>query len=133
MNVKTVEELQKEVARLEAQVEVLKEIVRGPRKSETSVHPSMFTTKQHAVIQLLHEGKGTDEMAECLGTSAATLKGHIKSIAATLGVHKREEIIEKTKAMLESDDGEYLKHAGLSVSWARDGAQSLKILTNKTR
>lgn len=131
---KTIDELEKEVLRLEAMVDVLKDVVRGEcRTGARVVHPSQFTSKQHAVIQMLHEGMGTEAMAETLETSTATLKGHIKSISASLGVHRREEIIEATREMLAGDAQEYLKHAGLDVGWARSGAPAPERLKVKVR
>jgi DNA-binding NarL/FixJ family response regulator len=135
-------ELEGQIAELEAQVRVLKEVIMGaqqqaarPVEVEELAHPSMFTPKQHAVIQAALEGWSTQRMAETLETTESTVKGHIKSVMDKLGVRTRAQMVGKTKGMLEGDGEEYERIAKMPVTWAKDGGVGgdRAALTTKTR
>jgi DNA-binding NarL/FixJ family response regulator len=130
----TISELNHQIFLLEAQVEVLTEILRerGLRATPT-VHPATFTPKQHAVIQMIHEGWDTNEMAEKMMTSTATIKGHISSVMNYLGVRRRDALIDLTTEMLKGDPQEYKRHARIPINWSRLGAPPLPIVTKRRR
>ena len=48
-----------------------------------------LSNRQHEILQLLAEGRGTREIAERLGISVATTRNHIQGILAKLKVHNR--------------------------------------------
>ncbi|HEY9180795.1 MAG TPA: LuxR C-terminal-related transcriptional regulator [Candidatus Baltobacteraceae bacterium] len=56
---------------------------------------SGLTAAQRAVLELLLEGRGTDEIARTQGRSTFTVRNHIKAIFKTLGVTSRSALIVK--------------------------------------
>lgn len=52
-----------------------------------------LTTRETEVMQLMCEGLGTGEMAECLFVSPVTVRRHISEIVAKLGVDDREAAV----------------------------------------
>lgn len=134
MTKKTIRELEQEIMRLEAQVELLTDLLRASGLSATpTVHAATFTPKQHAVIQMIHEGWDTNAMAEKMMTSTATIKGHIASLMNYLGVRRRDALIDLTREMLKGDPQEYKRHARIPVNWTKIGAPPLPIITKRRR
>ena len=134
MTKRTIRELEQEIKRLEAQVELLTDLLRASGLSATpTVHPATFTPKQHAVIQMIHEGWDTNAMAEKMMTSTATIKGHIASVMKYLAVRRRDALIDLTAEMLKGDPEEYQRHARIPVDWARSGATPILILTKRKK
>lgn len=54
-----------------------------------------LTTAQRAVLELLLEGRGTEEIAGVLGRSTFTVRNHIKAIFKAFGVSSRPALIVK--------------------------------------
>ena len=80
-------------------------------KPEVVLHP--FTTKQHAVLQMVIRGAGNQEIGERLKVTDNTAKVHVRTIAKKLGVKQRTEIAVKTiDAFKEIDDESYIMLSG---------------------
>lgn len=126
---------------LEVQVDLLTRLLASgmlPQAKDINsmVHPTMFTAKQHAVIQALHQGWSTKKIAEKLMTSDSTAKGHIKAVMDKLNARSRPMVIEQTMRLMEMDAVEYQKLTGISQGWARDDGEceeSNRIVWEKTR
>lgn len=56
-----------------------------------------LTAAQRAVLDLLLEGRGTEEIAQALGRSTYTVRNHIKAIFKAFGVNSRPALILKAK------------------------------------
>ena len=54
-----------------------------------------MTTKQHCVMQMMLNGKGTPEMAQRLGVGSNTIKGHIRSMYQHVGVPTRAQFMAR--------------------------------------
>lgn len=52
-----------------------------------------LTTREREVLELLTEGRRTDEIAEELALSVETVRSHVKRVLAKLGVHTRSEAV----------------------------------------
>lgn len=116
-------ELREKIAKLEAQVELLTRLIGGGGfpdavNIKNHVHPSMFTPKQHAVIQGIHEGWETKYMADKMKTTESTAKGHIKAVMDKLVVRTRPLVIEKTMPLMNMNPDDYRRLTGISQSWA---------------
>ena len=109
-------ELEVEVAKLAAQVEMLKEMVMSG-VGQVSVNPASFTAKQHVVLQGLHEGLSNEEIAERMDASVGTVKGHMYSIMNHLGVRRRDQVLDMTMAMMKMDPEDYGRLAGVGRDW----------------
>jgi DNA-binding NarL/FixJ family response regulator len=58
------------------------------RLTETDFSASSFlTTRQREVLQLLAEGKSTNEIASCLQVTVKTVETHRRNIMSKLGIH----------------------------------------------
>jgi DNA-binding CsgD family transcriptional regulator/predicted negative regulator of RcsB-dependent stress response len=73
-------------------------LARGPVSTASSgVGPAAgapsLTAAQRAVLDLLLEGRGTDEIARTLGRSTFTVRNHIKAIFKAYGVSSRSALI----------------------------------------
>ena len=51
----------------------------------------LLTSRESQVLQLVSEGKCNQEIGECLGISALTVKVHLTNIFEKLGVNRRKE------------------------------------------
>lgn len=58
-----------------------------------AAEPGNLTQAQRAVMELLLEGRGTDEIARVLGRSSFTVRNHIKAIFKAYGVNSRSALI----------------------------------------
>jgi DNA-binding NarL/FixJ family response regulator len=54
---------------------------------------SFLTPREHEVLRALAQGTSTTRIGELLGIRAATVRTHLKSIMAKLGVHSRVEAV----------------------------------------
>ena len=52
-----------------------------------------LTARETQVLGLLTEGKGTNEIADLLFISTATVRNHIKNLLSKLNVHSRLEAV----------------------------------------
>lgn len=78
-----------------------------------------LTVKQHAVLQMLLNGKSNAEIADRLGVNENTAKVHVRLIAKKLGVSKRQEIVAAMmEAFRQVPDKLYLTMSrGLPKNW----------------
>jgi PAS domain S-box-containing protein len=65
---------------------------RAPRTTRSSEETGL-TDRQHQVLQLLAEGRSTEEIAAALGLSPTTVRNYVARILATLGVHTRLQAV----------------------------------------
>jgi PAS domain S-box-containing protein len=52
-----------------------------------------LTPREHEVLTYLVAGASTDQMAEMMGLSPATIRNHVKRLLRALGVHSRLEAV----------------------------------------
>lgn len=52
-----------------------------------------LTPREHEVLTHLVAGCSTDQMAELMGLSRATVRNHVKRLLRALGVHSRLEAV----------------------------------------
>lgn len=81
------------VERLEQQLAI---IVRASGKSkgqDAERDLTSLSTKQHAVLQMMFNGRSSGEMAERLGVSESTVKVHVRLIGRKVGFTKRQQIV----------------------------------------
>lgn len=55
---------------------------------------SQLSKKELDVMRLVYEGCNNDEIADRLYLSPFTVKNHIKSVYAKLGIHEKSEFIQ---------------------------------------
>ena len=60
---------------------------------------SPLTPREWEVIDLLYEGKTTEQMSEALVLSGETVRSHVKNIMRKLDAHSRREAVESAQAM----------------------------------
>jgi NarL family two-component system response regulator LiaR len=79
----------------------LVEQLRRAPETGTGMRPvkSPLTPREWEVIDLLYEGKTTDEIADTLVLSRETVRSHVKNILRKLGVTSREEAVEAAQRM----------------------------------
>lgn len=96
---------------------------RKPRRATNIVAAGelpRMTTKQHATLQLMMQGKSNVDIGDALGVSNNTAKVHVRSIAKKLGVSTRSEIcLLAERALLGIDERTYeTLSGGLPKTWA---------------
>jgi DNA-binding NarL/FixJ family response regulator len=121
-------ELWDKVVRLEAQVELLTRMVSGgaepPREAKPDANDSAVsflmshTPKQHAVMQMLRAGYGTDRMAEALDVTESTIKVHVRGVMQKHGLKTRAQIVMlAARAASAVSEAEYEALSGLPMDW----------------
>jgi DNA-binding NarL/FixJ family response regulator len=78
-------------AHLLGAMEILRRF-REARSDATGLLCSL-TPRETEVLQTVTEGRSTEEIAELLGISATTVRTHVKSVLAKLGVHSKLEAV----------------------------------------
>lgn len=70
-------------------------LARVPEPPDARWRPlhSRLTTREWEIIALLDEGASTEDIAERLVVSAATVKSHVKSVLRKLDVHSRRDAV----------------------------------------
>jgi DNA-binding CsgD family transcriptional regulator len=58
-----------------------------------------LTAREIEVLRLVAEGAGSRDIATRLGISYATVRSHIRSVGAKLGVHSKGEAVVKAKRL----------------------------------
>jgi DNA-binding NarL/FixJ family response regulator len=62
----------------------------------------LLTPREIEVLEAITDGFSTTKIASLLGISSATVRSHVKSLLAKLGLHSR---VEAVSLVLRSDDG----------------------------
>lgn len=92
---------------------------RRERKKAIEVLMGM-TPKQHAVVQMLAEGMGTEDMAGVLGVHLGTVKVHIRGVMKRASVKTRAQIMMMWReATADLTEEEYEAFAGIPMDWAK--------------
>lgn len=90
-------------------------------KSEKLASPLDYTSKQHAVMQMLYAGMSTKEMTEALTVSEGTIKVHISSIMKKSGMRSRSQIPALYEDWLDKlSPDQYHRQAGIPMGWATE-------------
>lgn len=78
-----------------------------------------LTTKQHAALQMLLDGKSNQDIADRMNVTINTAKVHIRGVAKQVGVKTRNQIILRLKKEFDAcDEEEYLSMSGgLPKDW----------------
>jgi DNA-binding NarL/FixJ family response regulator len=79
--------------RIESVVASLQVLAGAPASPARTVPLVGLTLRERQVLGLLVEGTSTSGMAKRLGISTATIRSHVKSLLAKLGVHSRIEAV----------------------------------------
>jgi len=137
--------LEAKVIGLEAKLELITQMIRGDKQTQTQRQMSVddctlmreFTPKQHAVIQMIWQGFSTEAMAEMLMVSEATVKVHIKGVMRRASLKTRAQIAMKAeRCMREMSDEEYRRTSGIPKDWCErpdDYKDTTKMLRTKVR
>lgn len=77
------------------------EQIRQAPESKVGMRPvkSPLTAREWEVIDLLHEGRTTDQIAEALVLSRETVRSHVKNIMRKLDARSREEAVATAERM----------------------------------
>jgi DNA-binding NarL/FixJ family response regulator len=70
---------------------VIKDFVIGWSSAESSAY-SILTTREREVLQLMAEGKSTNQIAESLCVSVKTVEAHRKQLMKKLDIHSVAEL-----------------------------------------
>jgi len=68
-----------------------------PDEKPAAPHPHL-TPRQVEVLRLLERGRTTNQIADELHLSAATVRNHIRHLVRALGVHSRLEAVAAARA-----------------------------------
>jgi NarL family two-component system response regulator LiaR len=81
-------------------MQLIEELRRVPEPT-TGMRPvkSPLTPREWEVIDLLYEGRTTDEIADALVLSTETVRSHIKNLMRKLGARSRQEAVEQAHRM----------------------------------
>ena len=93
--------LQREFQLIERQVRSLQGLLAGADGERPSVLAPL-TPRETQVLLLLAEGVSTAQTARSLGVSVATVRSHVKSVLAKLGVHSRIEAVALVRGELRA-------------------------------
>jgi DNA-binding NarL/FixJ family response regulator len=79
--------------------QVVDQLRRMPETAGMRPVKSPLTAREWEVIDLLCEGKTTDQIAEALVLSSETVRSHVKHILRKLNARSREEAVEAAQVM----------------------------------
>ena len=119
-------ELRSTLARIEAKLDMLLNNPSSQQSTASSntdiVLLASFTTKQHAIIQMLMRDATNDEIASRLRVAPNTIKTHIAMIARKLGVQRRAAIITTIAPIYERISASAYVEAsgGLPKNWDKN-------------
>lgn len=118
-------EMRSTLARIEAKMDMLlrpQPVANSEENNTDIVLLSMFTTKQHAIIQMLARDASTEEIAHRLRVSSNTIKTHLTMIGRKIGVNRRAAIISRLAPILNRvNDLAYLEASGgLPKNWDKN-------------
>ena len=77
---------------------VLESLRRLPNRGWRPLH-SQLTTREWQVVELLADGASTQDIAEELVLSPATVYGHVKNILRKLGARSRAEAVDRAQEL----------------------------------
>lgn len=82
------------------------EELRNSRRDASGLRPirSKLTAREWEVLDLLCQGRSTDDIADALVVSVETVRSHVKSVLRKLGVRSRREAIEVAARLRTGDD-----------------------------
>jgi len=88
-------------------MQLIEELRRSPEPS-TGMRPvkSPLTPREWEVVDLLYEGRSTDEIADSLVLSTETVRSHIKNLMRKLGARSRQEAVATAHRMRGGNDGD---------------------------
>lgn len=67
--------------------------IEGYHKKWGSPEVQPLTPRERAILHLVAEGKGNQEIGRCLGISPRTVKVHLANVFEKLGVNRRMEAV----------------------------------------
>jgi DNA-binding NarL/FixJ family response regulator len=76
-------------------MKLIEQLRRAP-EATTGMRPvkSPLTAREWEVVDMLYEGRTTDEIADALVLSTETVRSHIKNLMRKLGARTRAEAVE---------------------------------------
>jgi NarL family two-component system response regulator LiaR len=88
-------------------MQLIEELRRSPEPS-TGMRPvkSPLTPREWEVVDLLYEGRSTDEIADSLVLSTETVRSHIKNLMRKLGARSRQEAVATAHRMRGGNNGD---------------------------
>ena len=88
-------------------MQLIEELRRSPEPS-TGMRPvkSPLTPREWEVVDLLYEGRSTDEIADTLVLSTETVRSHIKNLMRKLGARSRQEAVATAHRMRGGNNGD---------------------------
>lgn len=127
----THDELVKKVERLEALFDLLLSRPDAPKSAQpegSRTRALDFTAKQHAVIQMIHNGYTTAAMAEALDVAEGTVKVHISSIMKRMQMRSRSQVPALYEEWMDTMPPDlYLRQSGIPMGWATDPSKHTEI------
>jgi DNA-binding CsgD family transcriptional regulator len=109
------------LVRIEAKLDLL---LNPPPSEDTDPHDdflilSSFTTRQHAIIQMMLRDATVDEIADRLSVSTNTIKTHISLIVKKSGSERKSHAISRLSAVVGRSSPEIYAKAsgGLPKDW----------------
>lgn len=116
--------LHKRIDRLEDTIQLLIRQMNGSvtvANIEPSTNLRVFTTKQHAVIQMLYHNYSTDAMADMLDVSDGTVKVHVRAICKRMQFRSRTQIPQLYEEWMQSlSPDQYEVATGIPMGWAEN-------------
>jgi len=140
-------ELTEKILQLESQVQILKGLVielsgggntgrDSDEFAKAEKQAQIFTMKQHAVLQLVHDGASNREIGEALEVTESTVKVHVKAIMDKLGVRTRSQVALATKELMGLEADDYEKLTRVPRGWSRNpdlGDEATRLIKTKTK
>ena len=81
-------------------------------------HLTLFTAKQHAVLQMLCEGISTSDMSGVLSVSESTIKVHLRSIMRKTALRSRQSVAAwYHEIIVHTAPDQYLKYTTIPIDW----------------
>jgi len=143
-------ELERELIRRDAQIEVLKDTIIGLTKATTTNQDECkslseraievlgsMTIKQHAALQCVLAGLSNKQIAELFQCTDSTAKVHVRGVMGKLDAHTRSQVVLKAQPLMDAIGPEkYLELTGLSKGWVGnvdDEVEITRLVREKTR
>ncbi len=137
-----VQQQQTEIAKLTAQLELMRElydqrgaaVAAAPEVKDTEAQLSRLTLKQHAVLTATLGGLSYQEIADIMNVDVTTAKLHLKAAMTHLGVENRQLLGIRWGTEIEGiPTAEYRTKFGVGKRWWEElDSAVLRTLTTKT-